>query len=324
VKTQYSHCKFTYFGKLSGYYPCTNNGDLKTTIGMSTLDSIIEDCPKSFDGKPYLLPYVAHDLRRMAIGLVGKHPDPSHKSHRFVKQYLLPEADKPPYSPNPATGAIYRVPIHDYLSEEKGPVYPNTDLDDVVVHFRCGDIMVKGHEKRYYSKFSQYSKLISTEAKTIGIVTQAFEVDDGEQVRRADEIGKSGRRCRVVVTGLVDHLQRHFPNATISVRNDGPNETIAMAFARMIMANQSIALTMSSFSIWPVLTSFGTGYYLSPSKNERWVRTARDMHEKDDFGFQLVNAGPQLSSITLSTMFDNDKSGKSVLEWFQDDFKKPP
>jgi hypothetical protein len=69
-------------------------------------------------------------------------------------------------------------------------------------------------------------------------------------------------RCRIIAMSLVDYIQERFPSSRIQIHN-GPNETILVAYARMIMANQSIA-GMSTFGVFPVLATFGTGYLRSP------------------------------------------------------------
>ena len=64
----------------------------------------------------------------------------------------------------------------------------------------------------------------------------------------------------MITLGLlqIGHLQSHFPTARITIRN-GRNEPVTMAFARMIMANQTLAMPPSTFSVFPAVVSFGTG-----------------------------------------------------------------
>jgi len=57
---------------------------------------------------------------------------------------------------------------------------------------------------------------------------------------------------------LVTFLQREFPRAVVRVHND-PDETIALTYARMIMANQTFAV-MSTFALFPAIANFGMGY----------------------------------------------------------------
>ena len=59
-------------------------------------------------------------------------------------------------------------------------------------------------------------------------------------------------------------MQEKFPRAQVRIRNDR-TETVALAYARMVMAKQVIG-SMSTFSIYPVFGTFGTGYFLRPKK----------------------------------------------------------
>jgi hypothetical protein len=111
-------------------------------------------------------------------------------------------------------------------------------------------------------KFSAFSKRIPPNTKSIGIITQPF--DDGAQNRKGDAMSKTQtqKRHRVVVMALVDFLQEKVPQARVTIHN-GRTETIALAFARMIMANQTI-VGITSFAVFPAMTSFGNGYIRKP------------------------------------------------------------
>jgi hypothetical protein len=61
---------------------------------------------------------------------------------------------------------------------------------------------------------------------------------------------------------LVDYLQQRHPNVRITIHN-GPKETIALAYARMVLAQQTLAC-LSTFGIFPVLATFGTAYLHQP------------------------------------------------------------
>jgi hypothetical protein len=267
-----------------------------------------------------MIPYVRHDLRRLAVSLVGV-PDPNHPSAAFEKKSLLPEAQNPAFTPSPTTGAIYRVPIHGFY--RNGPAFPDTELDDVAIHYRCGDALMGSHGRFYYVKFAEYSKLISPEARTIGIVTQPFSA--GANTRPNDDIEESGERCKTLVYGLVDHLQSHFPHTKISIRN-GPNETLALAFARMIMANQTLALTPSTFSVFPTVTTFGTGYFPRPTGPQSRVQynwIGMTPHLYDDAGFELLTFKEKISGEELANMFA-EGDVDSLLEWFRNETAEIP
>jgi len=263
-------------------------------------------------------PWMNHDLRRIAIAIVGVHPTNSnHASHAFAGKCLLPESKLPPFSPTPATGSIYRVPIHEYY--QNGPLHPNTQLDDVVIHYRCGDVIAAGwggFGPFYYPKYEEYVKYISSEVKSIGIVTQPFATGDNIQARHKDHVEESGERCKYLVEGLIDYLKTHLYNKEIEYNiHNGPGETVAMAYTRLIMANQTFGLIPSTFSTFPVIASFGTGY-LTGSKRIAGSFINNPITE-GIYPNQPVKVGDTKNMLycqTLKKMWE--KEGKeSVLKW---------
>ena len=274
----------------------------------------------------YMLPLARQDFRRMAVALVGI-PDQASPINfavsQFEQEYLLPEAQNPPFSPAPATGNIYRIPIHHYY--QNGPIYPGVEFDDVVIHFRCGDVLMGAPGCGFhYVRFAEYTRLISPDAQSIGIVTQSFSLEPGVQARGVDKLATTGDRCRKLVQeGLVAYIQERFPKAKISIRN-GPNETIPLAYARMIMANQTLALNPSTFSLFPALTTFGMGYYGKPvtRKENRiqysWVNhhLAPNLYEHE--GFELLTFQSRLRAEDLANLWKVD-GGDQVLEWFRNE-----
>jgi hypothetical protein len=116
------------------------------------------------------------------------------------------------------------------------PLIPGVVLDDVVLHFRGGDLFNSNHPGFGFMKFSAFSKQISPDTKSIGIVTQPF--DTSGQYRKGDATVEKRERHRIVVMALVDFLGEKFPQARVTIHN-GRSETIALAYARMVMANQT-------------------------------------------------------------------------------------
>lgn len=147
----------------------------------------------------------------------------------------------------------YQVP---HPRKSDNPLYPGTELDDVSLHFRCGDIIRTPHPKYGFMKFDSYSRYISTMAGTIGIITQPFESNSQQRAAERDE--KMHQMCRTLVHAFVDYLEKRFPHAKVAIRNDS-NESIALSFARMIMANQTI-VGISTFSQFPAVATFGSSF----------------------------------------------------------------
>lgn len=140
------------------------------------------------------------------------------------------------------------------IPDRPAAVFPDVELDDVAIHFRCGDILSNNLPNFGIIKFEEYLKYISPHTPSIGIVTQPFDADRNRIIDR-DQVDD----CKIVVQHLVQFLQTAYPNARINIRND-VNETLPLALARLTMANQSF-VSLSSFGIFPVISSLGQGYF---------------------------------------------------------------
>jgi hypothetical protein len=242
----------------------------------------------------YMHKEMQNDLRKMAIKLVGV-PWPSHPSAQFAKEFQL---------------------SNDEIRNE-GPLFSSSEyeLDDAVLHFRCGDLMDSTHGGFGFMKFSGYTRHISSEAKSIGILTQPF--DDATQTRKVDMAQHKRDRCRIVVHSLVEYIQERYPNARVRIRND-VGETIALTFARMIMANQSVA-GISSFSAIASVVTFGKGYIRFPDYTKgpnQWL--VRPSIEKVTDNVVLFHEPIKISVTAMKQIWEN-QGKRGVLEWFRND-----
>jgi hypothetical protein len=57
-------------------------------------------------------------------------------------------------------------------TRDEPPLIPGVVLDDVVIHFRGGDLFNTNHPGYGFMKFSAFSNRILPNTKSIGIVTQ--------------------------------------------------------------------------------------------------------------------------------------------------------
>ena len=140
-------------------------------------------------------------------------------------------------------------------------------IDDVAIHFRCGDILTKSlkNNNNYgLVKFDAYKKRIPTNNNlgsgsatiaTIGIITAPFE---DVHRRKQDRDDRSGEMCKIIVDTLRDYLQTHFPDTTITVRND-PNESIPIVLSRLIHAKYNFCVR-STFCLFPSIAAYGTSF----------------------------------------------------------------
>lgn len=130
--------------------------------------------------------------------------------------------------------------------------------------------MSSSHPRFGFVKYDAFASRISTSATSIGIVTQPF--DETAQNRAWDSSVEKRRRCKTVVLDFHHYLETKFPRARIRIHNC-VNETIALTYARMVMANQSIA-GISTFGVFSSIASFGTGYIRMPdnrSATNQWL-----------------------------------------------------
>lgn len=268
---------------------------------------------------------IQYDFRRMAIGLVGV-PYPKHPSGAFAQTHLVgveqqeanADGDINKIDAVWKTNAAMQAPV-----DQDNPVFPkgSIELDDVVIHFRCGDLMDSDHPNFAFVRFQTYMQHISPQAKSIGILTQPFRKftesgkNEAVQTRDYDDSDTVRDRCQTVVLALVHDIQEQHPNSRISIHN-GPSETIALAYARMVMANQSIA-AVSTFGVFPVIASFGTGYLHRPSGGpfpNGWLFDPR----VDEFAsnVRLFDNGDYIMVKDIKNLWET-QGQDGVLAWFR-------
>ena len=176
-------------------------------------------------------------------------------------------------------------------------------------------LMFSRHPSFGFMKFSGFSKWISPSARSIGIVTQPFDATG--QTRKEDAGASKMQKCKDLVVAFTDHLTNKFPRARISIYND-VNETIALTFARMIMANQTI-VGVSSFGVFPALASFGTGYIRKPDHRKEPNQWLLDPPVDVAFdGIKLIEEPNRLWVGHLGTLRKMGGEQK-VIEWFIND-----
>jgi hypothetical protein len=288
---------------LTGYFPGRLSGT-ESRYPMVTLAQACSGYQKAPIGR--LHEEMQRNFRTMAIALVGV-PGADHPSAEFAEKHLWSDehssTERRPYLPMP--------------QQESDPVYPrgSVELDDAVIHFRCGDLMDSTHPNFGFMKFSGYTKFISPSARSIGILTQPFAA--GGQMRGADASTAMLDRCRIVVTALVEYIKERHPNSRIRVHN-GPDETITLAYARMIMANETIA-GISTFGVFPVMSSFGKGYLRSPEYPtgkgpNMWTLNPR-LDELVD-NLSLVVEKERIMVAEIKKLWETEGE-KGVVAWFQ-------
>ena len=242
---------------------------------------------------------IQYDLRRMAVSLIGI-PSKEHPSLAFAESHLW--INKTAFSP-----------VHALVALEKGEsaVLSNIELDDAVLHFRCGDLILSTEPRYGFMKFDSYANHISPEARSIGIVTESFDTDG--QHRQAESRQVTRDRCRIVVNAFVEQLKKRFPDARVSIRN-GREETIASTYSRMIMANQTI-ISLSTFAFFPAIATFGKAFIRRPSRRNLGAWIVKAVEEEKVDNVVLIDEPDWLPTARCKRMWGED--GSAVLEWFR-------
>jgi hypothetical protein len=269
-----------------------------------------------------------YDLRRMATALVGTTTATVVRGP-FAALGAAAVASAPTLRPLRSSTAMF-VP---YLpssgssgSSSSGtnepPLFKNVDLDDAVIHFRCGDLLASDLPGYGFWTFDGYVRHISSQARSIGILTQPFpENNTNVQQRYMDSAdAMQNSRCKTLVLALQDYIQERHPRAAVSIRNT-KQETIALSTARMVLANQSIG-GRSTFSVFPIVATYGTGYYLQPEILTpcSWLGRLDPhlLHDPDTGRHNVILfAEPnQRIGSHVSRLFDSNGTN-AALDWFR-------
>jgi hypothetical protein len=300
-----------------------------------------------------------YDVRRMAVALVGSQPfinddDRNNESRNEITGEIKKFLNENIYEPERAVSLRYtRIQSTQNISLKPGTIQgrfntkttnivpllqlqqsnnKNIIFDDAVIHFRCGDLLITDLAYGFLT-FHGYSRHISSSVRSIGILTQPFgkvkksTVGEEQQSSIADQ-GRTmdtknevvARRCLTLVYAFKQYLEEKFPNATVEIRNDR-TETVALAYARMVMAKQVVG-SMSTFSIYPVIGSFGTGYYMRPKSMEEpscWA-------ENDMFPISIIQDLRTVIFDENNTLEGRDvrelwngRGDDVILKWFRND-----
>jgi hypothetical protein len=356
--TNYLFPWFTGVWYSPNYYNDENHKTTMTTNSLiQTIDSTLYCGEFRKIPTALLYQEMQYDVRRMVIALVGNQPNlpketmDDHristikqfmKDHIYIKEnsfynyffnhkktkrerrgvYLSPENLQERISSNTKILPLIKQPI---------------EFDDAVIHFRCGDLLSTKLKSYGFMTFHGYSRHIHASVRTIGILTQPFgsfsssssstsnsttivtnDEETNDQKRSLDTGNiQQAQRCRTLVYAFVEFLQNTFPKASIRIRNDR-SETIALAYARMVMANQVVA-SMSTFGIFPTICTFGTGYYLHPRPNDPsiWlmnkVSPITKVQNSNVVIFDEINLKVGLETRNLWDAYGDD----IVLQWFR-------
>lgn len=275
---------------LTGWFPAV--------VERATVPTIQQAC-SSYKTVPIgnMYKQMTWELRRMAIALVGI---PNESVRQWADEHYLEH------------GRSHSMQLA--VDRDTPPIFNKVELDDTVLHFRCGDLISSTHPSFGFMKFGSYTRhLDGSKIRSIGIVTQPF--DNDAQTRKYDGGQSNKDKCKRVVYAFVDHLKEMFPKANIAIRNDA-KETIALTFARMIMAEQ-LVIGISSFGVFPGVATFGKSFIRKPDYHRapnRWLLDNPSI-EKVAPHVTLIEE-PRLMAATCKYKW-RATNGTAVMDWFQ-------
>jgi hypothetical protein len=290
---------------LTGTFVRTDN--IEKLLDNTT--TIAKDICGTIDVVPIGLLYetIQYELRRMAISLIGV-PPKDHSTHDRVVEWLN-HHEEPNNSQLALSFSATTAQHHPLLHTT------NLQLDEVIIHFRCGDLMDSQHPRFGFLKYDALVKHIATAARSIGIVTQPFT--NKAQSRASDTSTTKSERCRIVVMNFLAYVRLRFPHARVSLHNA---DSIALTYARMIVANQTIA-GISTFGVFPAIASFGTGYVRLPdetSPTNKWLLNPERMDTtimKD--GLVLMEEPNVLMVRKVRMLWEEENGKEKILQWFR-------
>ncbi|KAL7535444.1 hypothetical protein ACHAWF_008969, partial [Thalassiosira exigua] len=184
-------------------------------------------------------------------------------------------------------------------------------------HLRCGDIISDNHPSYAWHKFGLLASHIDNSTKSIGIVTQPFEKHSN---RKHDK--SNTQSCKRLAGALVDYLKHRFTSARVSLRNN-PDETVALAYSRMIVAKQVVVGGVSTFGVFAALASMGHAVIIAPDFPRAMMGPWMLEWERKkgaDTGLVMVHDPHPLILYDASHLWWNIKGGKeAMIEWLTDD-----
>ena len=185
------------------------------------------------------------------------------------------------------------------------------DLDDVAIHFRCGDVLSFGGDFMGFLAFDTYARMLSTEDNTsivsIGIVTSSLEPS---HCRSHNCEHDHLHDCRVILQGLVEFLQDYFPGVLVHVRNS-MKETMSTSFLRMILAKVTLCPAPSTFCLYPTIATVGQGHILFEKELNPFVE-----HIDTVTLFPNVHVYNNVSILTTQIIKSwKNQTGAAIVEW---------
>jgi hypothetical protein len=250
--------------------PFESAASLYDTICIAKEDNDEDKTNKNVKFVPSLiLPTIKQDLRRMTVGLIGLHSDPTHPINKYACDQMITalsnEVDTTLSSNASEIGDSYIVSnmtnpdigqnntgntttlnaaepntidpmknVYSVTASNGNPALSSKPVfDDVVIHFPCADAIESKsaatssgssilEQLDGFYKFSYVTKLISKDAKSIGILTQSL--DNSNLVNTFEDT--TDERCKRIIKSFADYITEHFQNYYFQSMSQHSNDTV--------------------------------------------------------------------------------------------------
>ena len=159
--------------------------------------------------------------------------------------------------------------------------HPSTEIDDVSIHWRCGDILTFPMSEYGFVQYETYADAIESSLTQAGRNSQKISIGiisaplDSDRCRKFD--CKAIDKCKQLLDDVISYLQGRFPEAIINARNDS-TEDILSSFARMV-ASDVVICGPSTFCILPTISSEGQAAIVQSDKLYPWTNALAKVQE---------------------------------------------
>ncbi len=189
--------------------------------------------------------------------------------------------------------------------------------------------MYSKHSGYAWHKFHTLVPHIRNDTHSIGIVTGPFRK---HRIRAKNEVEpevleESALACERLAGAFIEYLQQQFPSTRIRLRNDA-NESVALAYSRMIVARQTIVGGVSTFGAYAALASMGQAYTIAPDFShapDKWM-LHWEKSDQENSNVKIVHDPYPLLLPQANYLWwqEKRKGGReAMIEWLAQDISSP-
>jgi hypothetical protein len=175
-----------------------------------------------------------------------------------------------------------------------------SDLDDVTIHLRCGDILQYSHLQEYgYPPYRIYKQVFVQPLKSIGIVSTAIN----PTLARTKDVPFLDS-CQLLLQDMRKYLKEAFPHVKV---NTHMNDSVAQSVSRMVYSKQ-VWCNPSTFCVYPAIASMGHAYIVKSSLLYPFIE---EIHDEPNIHI-IDQAFLSMHQIVMNNMTTSD-----IIHWLR-------